>query len=185
MISTRFGLNIATFAAATLLLAACTDKTPPPADTGMDAPDETVAEAPAPEAVKPAVIKSATEMALEMGATLDGLLAYAGSDRVFFDYDSAELTMEGQAMLAKQAEWLGHFNNVAITVEGHCDERGTREYNLALGERRAVAVKNYLVSLGVSAYQVKTISYGKERPEVVGSGESSWSQNRRGVVVVR
>lgn len=113
----------------------------------------------------------------------DDLAASVG-DRVFFDYDSSSLSSEAQATLQKQAEWLGRYPNVNITVEGHCDERGTREYNLALGERRASAAKKYLVSLGVSSGRISTISYGKERPAVVGSDDSSFSQNRRAVTVV-
>jgi peptidoglycan-associated lipoprotein len=105
-------------------------------------------------------------------------------DRVFFDYDSASIDGTSQATLEKQAAWLKQYSSINVTVEGHCDERGTREYNLALGERRAAAAKKYLVGLGVAASRISTISYGKERPAVVGSDESSWSQNRRAVTVV-
>jgi len=106
-------------------------------------------------------------------------------DRVFFALDSSELSAEGRATLERQAAWLKQYANVGITIEGHCDERGTREYNLALGERRAQAVKNYLVSLGVPAERLNTISYGKERPAVVGSDEEAWAKNRRGVTTVQ
>lgn len=102
-------------------------------------------------------------------------------DRVFFDFDKSNLRSDAQATLAKQAAWLTKFPQVMIQVEGHCDERGTREYNLALGERRANSVKEYLVSLGVSADRISTISYGKERPAVEGSNAEAWAQNRRGV----
>lgn len=105
------------------------------------------------------------------------------SDRVFFDFDSSVVNSDGQATLQKQAEYLKGHSSINVTVEGHCDERGTREYNLALGERRASAAKNYLVSLGVEAGRIQTISYGKERPAVVGDDESAWSQNRRAVTV--
>jgi peptidoglycan-associated lipoprotein len=105
-------------------------------------------------------------------------------DRVFFEFDSSVLTAEAQATLTRQANWLKANPSVAVTVEGHADERGTREYNLGLGERRANAAKNFLVSAGVEASRVSTISYGKERPAVVGSGEEVWSQNRRSVTVV-
>ena len=115
--------------------------------------------------------------------TQSDLVANVG-DRVFFDFDSAAISDASKATLDKQAKWLGQYQNVSITVEGHCDERGTREYNLALGERRASAIKKYLASNGVSAGRVTTISYGKERPAVEGSDESAWSQNRRGVTVV-
>ncbi len=105
-------------------------------------------------------------------------------DRVFYDYDSAVLSADAQKILERQAAWLKQYSSLNVTVEGHCDERGTREYNLALGERRAAAAKKYLIGLGVAAKRVSTISYGKERPAVVGSDESSWSQNRRAVTVV-
>ena len=105
-------------------------------------------------------------------------------DRVFFGYDSAELDGDAQELLQAQAAWLKQYNKTSITIEGHCDERGTREYNLALGERRAQAVKNYLNGLGVSISSMSTISYGKERPAVVGSNDDAWSQNRRSVTKV-
>jgi peptidoglycan-associated lipoprotein len=105
-------------------------------------------------------------------------------DRVFFAFDKSDISPEARRTLERQAEWLKRYPNVTVTVEGHCDERGTREYNLALGERRATAAKNVLVALGVPANRVTTISYGKERPAVVGSNESAWAQNRRGVTVV-
>lgn len=105
------------------------------------------------------------------------------SDRVFFGYDSSVVDSDGQTTLQKQADYLKAHSGLNVTIEGHCDERGTREYNLALGERRATAAKNYLVSLGVSAGRIQTISYGKERPAVIGDDESAWSQNRRAVTV--
>ena len=105
-------------------------------------------------------------------------------DRVFFAFDSFELDADAQELLQDQAAWLKQYNKASITIEGHCDERGTREYNLALGEKRAQAVKNYLNSLGVSKSSLSTISYGKERPAVIGSNEGSWSQNRRSVTIV-
>ena len=105
-------------------------------------------------------------------------------DRVFFDFDKSVIKPEGQQTLQRQAQWLQKYPNVTVTIEGHCDDRGTREYNLALGERRATAVRNALVALGVSANRVKTISYGKERPAVLGDNEAAWAQNRRGVTVI-
>lgn len=105
-------------------------------------------------------------------------------DRVFFDYDRYDLTPEGQRTLEMQADWLKRYPAVAVTIEGHADERGTREYNLALGERRANAVKSYLLALGIESSRVNTISYGKERPAVLGSNPAAWQQNRRGVTVV-
>jgi len=105
-------------------------------------------------------------------------------DRVFFDTDSSTLTADSRATLDRQAAWLAQYSANKLTIEGHCDERGTREYNLALGERRATAVRNYLVAKGVAASRLSTISYGKERPEVLGSSNDAWSRNRRGVGVV-
>jgi len=105
-------------------------------------------------------------------------------DRVFFGYDQYSLTADARSILDKQAAWLKSNSSVTISVEGHCDERGTREYNLALGERRASAVKDYLMALGVNGARVKAISYGKERPIALGSTEEAWSQNRRGVTMV-
>lgn len=105
-------------------------------------------------------------------------------DRVFFDYDSSELDSDAKELLQDQVAWLKQYSDVSVIVEGHCDERGTREYNLALGEKRAQSVKNYLISLGISSNRVSTISYGKERPAVVGSNDGAWAQNRRSVTIV-
>jgi peptidoglycan-associated lipoprotein len=105
-------------------------------------------------------------------------------DRVYFGFDRFDLSAEARAVLDRQAQWLSQYPNTRVVIEGHADERGTREYNLALGERRATAVRNYLVASGIAASRVSTISYGKERPEVVGSNESAWAQNRRAVTVV-
>ena len=105
-------------------------------------------------------------------------------DRVFFAYNESTLSTEARATLDRQAAWLKKYGSTSVTIEGHCDERGTREYNLALGERRATAIKNYLVADGIDASRVKTVSYGKERPAVLGSNEAAWAQNRRGVTVV-
>ena len=111
-------------------------------------------------------------------------LASTAGDRVFFEYDRADISAGGQQILKRQSEWLRRYANVSVTIEGHCDERGTREYNLALGERRAQAVKNVLVALGIPASRVATISYGKERPEIPHSDDQSYAQNRRGVTTV-
>jgi peptidoglycan-associated lipoprotein len=105
-------------------------------------------------------------------------------DRVFFETDSSVIGGEAQAVLERQAAWLKQYPNTSVVLEGHADERGTREYNLALGERRANSAKNYLVSLGVSASRVSTTSYGKERPAVLGHDERAWGQNRRAVTVI-
>ncbi len=115
--------------------------------------------------------------------TQEDLVVNVG-DRVFFDFDKYNLKSDAQATLKKQAAWLKKYPSVTIVIEGHCDERGTREYNLALGERRANSSKDYLVSLGINPSRIKTISYGEERPVALGSNDKSWAQNRRSVTVV-
>jgi peptidoglycan-associated lipoprotein len=106
-------------------------------------------------------------------------------DRVFFETDSSELTPQSRATLDKQAQWLTNYSQYSqFTIEGHADERGTREYNIALGARRAQAVRDYLVSRGIQAQRMRTISYGKERPVAVCNDISCWSQNRRVVTVL-
>ena len=105
-------------------------------------------------------------------------------DRVFFGYHSSHLDSDALELLQDQVAWLKQNSDVSVTIEGHCDERGTREYNLALGEKRAQAVKNYLIGLGINPDRVSTISYGKERPAVVGSNDGAWAQNRRSVTIV-
>lgn len=111
-------------------------------------------------------------------------VARAGSDSVYFATDSHLLDEASRATLDAQARWLIQHPNVRVTIEGHCDERGTREYNLALGERRANAAKNHLASRGVPASQMATLSWGKERPAAAGSDEAAWAQNRRAVTVI-
>lgn len=133
--------------------------TPPPAETPM-APVE-----PAPMTPETPVMS-----AFDVSDLVD----------VFFDFDQADLSSESRDKLANNAKLLKAAANVKIVVEGHCDERGTNEYNLGLGERRASAVKNYLVSLGISSSRIMTISYGEEKPFAMGHGEDAWKQNRRG-----
>ncbi|MEI9404926.1 peptidoglycan-associated lipoprotein Pal [Mesorhizobium argentiipisi] len=105
-------------------------------------------------------------------------------DRIFFDTDSSSIRADAQTTLSRQAQWLNQYRQYAIVIEGHADERGTREYNLALGARRAAATRDFLVSKGVSAGRLKTISYGKERPVAVCDDISCWSQNRRAVTTL-
>ena len=105
-------------------------------------------------------------------------------DRVFFESDSTEITAQGRATLDKQAQWLQQYNRYSFTIEGHADERGTREYNIALGARRAQTVREYLSARGVQVSRMRTISYGKERPVAVCNDISCWSQNRRAVTVL-
>ena len=114
----------------------------------------------------------------------EDFLAKAGTDTVYFGTDSIDLDGTSRAALDAQAAWLLQYRTVRVTIEGHCDERGTREYNLALGDRRANSAKNYLIGKGVDASRLSTISYGKERPAAMASDEDSWAKNRRAVPVV-
>src|ERR1700751_6140771 len=111
-------------------------------------------------------------------------LEASAGDRIFFSFDRSDISPEAREILTRQADWLRRYPNVTVTIEGHCDERGTREYNLALGERRAQAAKNVLVAAGIPAARISTISYGKERPIVVGSNEEAWAQNRVAITTV-
>lgn len=182
MTSVRLGKNIALLTAAAFILAACSSKdTPPPEDTAPAAPVEAMDDGKPDMPETPEMTAEQLDMEEWGGATASGLPVYAGTDRVFFAYDSSDLTDHARATLGKQAAWLMHYPRTRATVEGHCDERGTREYNLALGDRRATAVKNYLIALGVPSSRLKTISYGKERPAEPGN----YSQNRRGVLRVQ
>jgi peptidoglycan-associated lipoprotein len=155
--------------AAVALLGACADevKTTEAAKTTVAPP---VAPPPAPPGVTPG---SQADFVKNVG------------DRVFFDYDKFALKPEGKDQLAKWVAFLQKYPSDQLLVEGHCDERGTREYNLALGEKRANAVKEYLTAQGVQASRLKTISYGKERPAVLGSNDAAYAQNRRGVGVIQ
>ncbi|WP_260927829.1 peptidoglycan-associated lipoprotein Pal [Novosphingobium sp. 9] len=118
------------------------------------------------------------------GSSEDFIATMMGADTIYFDTNNYDVDAEDQAALAKQAQWMMQYPNTHATIEGHCDERGTRDYNLALGERRANAAKNYLVSLGVSPDRLTTVSYGKERPIALGSTPDAWAKNRRAVTVV-
>ena len=113
----------------------------------------------------------------------EDFVAAISSDRVYFDTDRFDIDAEDSETLRSQARWLTNYPNVRVTIEGHADERGTRDYNLALGERRANSAKNFLASLGIGAARISTISYGKERPDALGSDEASWARNRRAVTV--
>jgi peptidoglycan-associated lipoprotein len=154
--------------AALLFLAACSATTPPP--PGAAGPPGGAGGAGGASAIVP-------------GSQQD--LAATAGDRVFFAFDRSDINVEGQQTLEKQAAWLKQYPNVDVRIEGHCDERGTREYNLALGERRANAVKNVLIAEGVSPARVSTISYGKERPIVLGHDEEAWAQNRVAITTVQ
>ena len=165
-------MKILSIAAALLLVAACaTDSTDDGKTAGGGQADN-----------KSSVSSGSTVSAPAPGSAEEFI---AVGDRVFFDFDKSEIRSSDASTLNDQAAWLKRYPNIKIVIEGHCDERGTREYNLALGERRANAVKEYLASRGISANRIDTISYGKERPAVLGSNESAWQQNRRGVSVIR
>jgi peptidoglycan-associated lipoprotein len=162
-------------ATAALAMTACAKKRPevlPPApvqntgDTGTTAPTT-----------------STTDGAITPGSNADFQRSVT-SNTVLFGLDQYDIDPAARAILDNQAQWLARYPNVRITVEGHCDERGTREYNLALGDRRANAAKNYLAAKGVAASRITTISYGSERPAATGSDDAAWAQNRRAVTVV-
>ena len=155
--------RLVALAGALLMLAACSS-TPEPAPGGPAGPGGVAAPA--------------------FGPGSQGDLAATAGDRIFFAFDSAEISPEGQQILKRQADWLRRYPNVTVTIEGHCDERGTREYNLALGERRANAAKNVLIAAGIPAARLATISYGKERPIVPGSTEDAYAQNRVAITTV-
>jgi peptidoglycan-associated lipoprotein len=118
------------------------------------------------------------------GGTQEDLVANVG-DRVFYEFNASTLTDEGQATLNKQAAWLAKYPNVQVQLAGNCDDRGTEEYNLALGNRRAKAARDFLVAKGVSASRITTISYGKDRPTALGDNEQAWAQNRNAITSVR
>lgn len=156
-------------ATALLALSACAKKQPeelPPAPVESARPVET-------EAAPAGPVKGSQE----------DFVASVAADRVFFDTDKFDIDAQDQATLQSQAQWLLANPTVRVTIEGHCDERGTRDYNLALGERRANAAKNALAAAGIDPSRISTISYGKERPAALGSDEQAWAQNRRAVTV--
>lgn len=163
--------KILSLVATALLVAACSDA--PKTDTTTTPAASTTAPAGA----------GAAATTVTPGSQAD--LQQSAGDTIHFDTDKSALTAEARATLERQAAWLKKYPNVSFQIEGHADERGTREYNLALGDRRATAEKNYLISLGIAASRLSTISYGKERPVALGSDESAWSQNRRAVSVVQ
>jgi peptidoglycan-associated lipoprotein len=154
-------------AALLLALTACAATTPPPP----------------PPAGPPGPPGGVSSSAIVPGSQQD--LAQTAGDRVFFAFDRSDISSEGQQTLQRQADWLKRYPNVVVRIEGHCDDRGTREYNLALGERRANAVKDVLIAEGVSPSRVSTISYGKERPIVLGDNEEAWAQNRVAITTVQ
>ena len=178
------GKSLAVLSAA-VLLAACAgdEEMPAPMMTAAPAP----APAPAPMAARPAPAPAPMAAPMRPGVVAGTIADFQQNvgDKVLFGYDRSDLEDGGRSTLQKQAAWLQRFPTVVLTIEGHADERGTREYNLALGARRAQAVRDYLVSLGVSGARIETISYGKERPLCVQSDDACWTQNRRGVSTIK
>jgi len=158
-----------------LSLGACAKRTPPPA--------EAVPQAPATPTDANSTDPNSLEV-VELPALQADLVAKAGSDTVYFGTDEYSLDDATKVTLAAQARWLLATPNVRASIEGHCDERGTREYNQALGERRANATRDFLVSQGVPAARLQVTSWGKERPVATGSNEEAWAQNRRAVTVI-
>lgn len=150
-----------------LTLSACASKAPKqlPPDPGGTATSGIEAQGPVP------------------GSQADFVAFTRGQDTIYFETDRYNIDNEDAAALTTQAQWLARYPGKRATIEGHCDERGTREYNLALGERRANAAKSYLASLGVDAGRLATVSFGKERPAALGSDEASWARNRRAVTI--
>ncbi len=176
-----FGLKFSSVLAILALLVACADQPEETADTSGGGQ----AAAPTTTASQPPVTQDASkpEAPSVVPGSQEDLVLNVG-DRVFFAFDKYNLNDAAQATLQRQAAWLNTHPGTQIAIEGHCDERGTREYNLGLGDRRANSVKEYLASLGVDAGRIETISYGKERPVALSHNESAWSQNRRGVTTV-
>jgi peptidoglycan-associated lipoprotein len=174
-----------TVLSAVLLLSACQsdEEMPAPMMTAAPAPPP----APAPMAARPAPAPAPMAAPAPPGVVAGSIQDFQQNvgDRVLFGYDRSDLEDGGRSTLQKQAAWLQRFPTVVLVIEGHADERGTREYNLALGARRAQSVRDYLVSLGVSGARIDTISYGKERPICVQSDEACWTQNRRGVSTIK
>lgn len=156
--------------AAMLAVAGCSKKAPESLPPGPGAGSETPAQAEAPRGPAP-------------GSQADFLAQMNGQDTIYFDTDRYDVDSADAAALRTQAAWLARYPDKRATIEGHADERGTREYNIALGERRAGAARNYLVSLGVAAERLSVVSYGKERPVATGSTEAAWARNRRAVTV--
>lgn len=167
-------LKLTAATAVVLALGACASKPAPVVEE--PAPVEVVQPEPAPA---PEPVVEAPLPAGPVAGSLEDFRVNVG-ERVYFDLNGYRLDTDDQSILQRQAAWLSSYPNVRIIVAGNCDERGTREYNLALGERRASIVKDYLVSLGVDPSRIDTISYGKERPIAAGSDEQAWAQNRNG-----
>ena len=164
--------RILAIVAATFLLAACETASQVSGDSASTSASNTASSSSASTASSSAADKTPAEKLAQVG------------DTVNFGFDSAELTVSARSTLNRQAAFLSLNPDLMIVIEGHADERGTREYNLALGDRRATAVRDYLVAKGINSARVRTVSYGKERPAVAGSEEAAWAKNRRAATVL-
>jgi peptidoglycan-associated lipoprotein len=169
----RRATQLALITVAGLSIAACssTPKPPPPAPVASSGPTEAPPPPPSPSVSEAPVGP--------VPGSIQDFVINAG-DRVYFDFDAYSVRSDAQNILAQQASWLGRYPAVQVRIEGNCDERGTREYNLALGARRSNAIKEFLVAHGVSSGRISTVSYGKERPIDPGTGEDAWQHNRNG-----
>lgn len=180
-------LTLALCLTAAIAVTACGKKkpaaAPAPAPPPSTRPENPPPPPPAPAAANPET-RVPTEEELFEKMTLDELNAKKPLGDAYFSLDSAELSEEARGALSKDADWMKKWTSTKVTVEGHCDSRGTSEYNLALGERRSTAVKSYLASLGVNADRVQTVSKGKEQPVCTEENESCWQQNRRGHFII-
>lgn len=173
MVFEKFAVKAVCLAATILLVAACETPVEEKADTsGTGAAKETMAKKAEPMMERKVVPGSQEDLVLNVGA------------QIHFDYDKSNLRTEDRRIVERWADWLKQYPAVTVTIEGHCDERGTREYNLGLGERRADSARKYLIALGINADRIGNISYGKERPVCVSSNEACWSQNRRDMLIV-
>ena len=176
MLKSPLSRTIVLLLAGSAALAACTPKPPKqlPPDPGNSASTST-------DQGQSAM--QGQMQATQPGSQADFVATLMGQDTIYFDTDRYNLDTADAAALTTQVQWLMKYPGKRVTLEGHCDERGTRDYNLALGDRRANAAKNYLVSLGVDASRITTVTFGKERPIALGSDEESWAKNRRAVTV--
>lgn len=174
MQSWNLGFKGICVAAAVLLLAACETPQEDESDAGAkgQAPQQTIATSQPAAKIEGPAPGSQEELDLSVGSL------------IYFDFDKYDLKPEARATIERWAQWLDQNPSVTVTIEGHADERGTREYNLGLGERRATSARNYLLALNVNADRIGTISYGKERPVCATSNEACWSQNRRDHMIV-
>ena len=171
--------KLAAAAAVVLSISACASQPEPVEQVEEQAPVEVAEPAPAPAPVEAAPAAPVGPLA----GSLEDFRVNVG-ERVYFDLNGYRLDVDDQEILKRQAAWLSSYPGVRIIVAGNCDERGTREYNLALGERRAAAARDYLLAQGVDPARIRVISYGKERPVAAGSNETSWSKNRRAATVL-